>query len=82
MPEGRWEWLHAGTALEVLACFMMYVRTCERLDGCVALVISVPFVYIMPLARAGVLYILLHPYLGPSFPSCHELQCRQLETAI
>lgn len=46
---------------------MMYVRTCERLDGCVALVISVPFVYIMHLARAGVLYILHHPYLGPSF---------------
>lgn len=49
----------------LVACFMMYVRTCERLDGCVALVISVPFVYIMHLARAGVLYIV---HIAPSIP--------------
>ena len=75
LADKRETWNHAmeecytlGLRLRgLVACFMMYVRTCERLDGCVALVISVPFVYIMHLARAGVLYILHHPYLGPSF---------------
>ena len=60
----------------VLACFMMYVRTCERLGLAVwlALVIAYRFVvHHAPSLVAGVLYILLHPYLVHLFEALSEL---------